>query len=195
VCEPIDSLIPRLALCGDSARDVASFTPQGQLLLATETCAPGQNTQAMLVTVSGLAQLQQPTLLGYLNDGGIVITSAGASFEIYNRIFGTSFTPDTPASGNCDGNINPEVPLNTNDPFWLANPYSPQGVGGCGNDLTTLPGIVPLGSRSSAGDTLSLAYVQVGDGRVWFVESDWPFGTTAISPQSVRLMRHMVQAK
>jgi hypothetical protein len=158
LCAPVESLLRELAMCGASERDPARFAPLGSLLVINETCVPTGRAKAMFVTRSGLAQLSQTTLLRYLNDGGVVITSAGTSFDVYNMVFGTSYEQPASTAGACEGNVTPRLPLNT-------------------------------------ADTLALGYMRIGDGRIWFVEADWDKDDHKLSPQSLRLMRYMVNTR
>jgi hypothetical protein len=196
VCDSADSLFPRLALCGTSARDASSFVTPGAVLAVAESCSFTPNTQAMLVTESGQAQIDPTALQNYLNGGGIVITAFGSSYAMYNKLYGTSIQQPSDWVGSCSDNVNPIAQLNESDPFWLANPFVQESLGGCGYDLAPLwPDIVPLGSATELGDTYSLAYIKVGSGRLWLVESDWPDGESSFSEQSLRLMRYMVRTR
>jgi hypothetical protein len=195
ICEPVTELFPRLAVCGNSGRDVSSFITPGSVLTLTESCTPSSNTQAMIVTQTGQAQLDPVALKGYLEAGGIVITAFGSSHAVFNKVFGTSYAQPASFAGSCNDNINPWLQMNEGDPFWQANPYAVEIFGGCGYDLSGLPDITPLGSSTDAGDVVSLAYIAVGEGRLWLAESDWPDGDPTFSEQSLRLMRYMIRTK
>ena len=195
ICAPAIELFPKLAVCGNSGRDVSSFITPGSVLILTASCTPSSNTQAMIVTQSGHAQLDPVALRSYLEAGGIVVTAFGSSYAVFNKVFSTSFEQPANFAGACNDNINPWLQMNEGDPFWQANPYSVEIFGGCGYDLSGLPGITPLGSSTDAGDVVSLAYLPVGAGRLWLAESDWPDGDPTFSEQSVRLMRYMIRTK
>ena len=195
ICDRAADLFPRLAVCGLSGRDPSTFVTPGAVLVGSETCTPGPNVQAMLVTRTGVAQLEASALRNYVNAGGIVITGIGASYGVYNKVFGTNIQEPAGVVGECFDNVNPLAQMNEGDPFWLANPFVQQSVGGCGFDLSALPDITPLGSSTMVGDNVSLAYVKVGAGRVWFAESDWTDGDATFSDGSLRLMRYMVRTK
>jgi hypothetical protein len=197
ICDPTPDLFPRLALCGGSAREVSTFVTPGSFLVMTDTCTPAPNVQAMIITRAALSQLDATALQNYLNGGGIVITSFGASYAVYNMVHGTSVAEPTAFAGACNDNVNPLIPLNEADAFWQANPYAPDNVngGGCGYPLNDLPGITALGSSTDLADVVSLGYIKVGAGRLWLAESDWPDGESSFSAQSLRLMRYMLRTR
>jgi hypothetical protein len=191
----ITELFPKLALCGASAREIATFIPAGVPLMVAETCTPAPNIQAMLVTRSGHHRLDATAVRDYLQAGGIVITEYSASIPVYNKVFATSFPEWTEVLGPCNDNVNPIVQHNDGDPFWQANPFVQENVGGCGFNLFGLPDITSLGSASESNESITLAYVRVGNGRLWLVESDWADGDATFTDQSLRLMRYMVRTR
>ncbi len=102
--------------------------------------------------------------------------------------------PEGPRGGGCGDNVNPPVRFNLDDEFWRVNgnvePQPANQGTGCGFDMTAFPGIVRLGGWD--GQTTSLAYRELGFGRVWLVEADWQDGEAGFTAASVQLMRHMV---
>ncbi|HUE88924.1 MAG TPA: hypothetical protein VMO26_22830 [Vicinamibacterales bacterium] len=197
ICGELGDVFPKLALCGSSQRDVAQFIPSGTNLVVQATCTPTANTPAMLITRHGHEQITVGALQAYLDAGGIVITEFGASIPVYNKAFGTSI----PAPGffeyigDCYDNVMPVVQLEPWDQFWRANAFVPETLPGCGYNLAALPGIVPLGSASMTPDTVTLAYINRGPGRLWLVESDWSDLDSTFHEASARLMRYMVKTR
>jgi collagen triple helix repeat protein len=200
-----------LGLCGASAYDVENFIPAGSGLSLVNTCTPSSTMQALLVTRSGHASLNAAALQSYLDNGGIVITEFSASFPVYNKAFGTGFAQPASYLGACSDNVNPRArpAATTGDPFWVANsPFSAELENGCGYDLSSLPGITPLGRHDLfATTTVNLAYIPKGQGRVWLVESDWSDGDLVdtngdglgdqplLNATSRKMMRYMVGHK
>jgi hypothetical protein len=197
ICGELGDVFPKLALCGSTQRDVAEFVPSGTNLVVTETCTFAPNVRAMLVTRDGHSQLDAVALRSFLEAGGIVLTEYSASFPVYNKVFDTAIPnpPDGQRLGDCGDNVNPLVQLEPWDSFWRANTFAPEVVTGCGFDLAALPGITALGSSSNVPGTVTLAYVQVGSGRLWLIESDWSDPDSTFSERSMRLMRYMVKTR
>jgi hypothetical protein len=149
----------------------------------------------MLVTKAAANALNAATLQSYLNAGGIVITATGSTYPVYNTVFGTALPEPSVRIGDCSDNVNPRVQMNDGDPFWQSNPFVQEVVGGCGFNLFDLPDITWLGSASEDPDTVTLAYIKVGTGRLWLVEADWDDGDATFTEQSTRLMRYMVRTR
>jgi hypothetical protein len=197
ICADLGDIFPKLALCGSSQRDVADFIPSGTNLVVSQTCAPAPDVRALLITRSGHAQIPAGVLQSYLDAGGIVITEFGASIPVYNKAFGTS-VPEPgffEYIGGCYDNVMPAVQLEPWDEFWRANAFVAETLPGCGYDLAALPGIIPLGSASTAPNTVTLAYIPKGLGRLWLVESDWSDLDHTFSEASARLLRYMVKTR
>ena len=192
--DPLPAPAPRrqLMLCGDSERDVSSFSPPGANLQAEGGCAPGEDTQALLISRSGAAELDGAALRRYLIGGGNVITEYSNSHLVYQAIFPEIEVARGALMGVCDDDVNPAVRLNPEHPFWQANGDlpTPESPGGCGFDLSAYPGVTPLGGWDA--DTVSLAYRDLGAGRLWLVESDWQDGQGGFTDAALRLMRFMV---
>jgi Collagen triple helix repeat (20 copies) len=197
ICSELATLFSKLAICGFTQRDVADFIPSGTNLVVTETCAPTAGIAAMLVTRYGHAQIVGSDLQSYLDAGGIVITEFGASIPLYNKAFGTSIpVPQFDSHiGECADNVMPAVQLEPWDDFWRPNVFVAETQTGCGYDLSSLPGITPLGSASDAAGTVTLAYIKKGSGRLWLVESDWSDIDPTFTEASARLLRYMVKTR
>lgn len=194
--EPGGSAAARpLGQCGASGFDVTNVMPAGSALTLVQTCTPTATMQAMLVTRDGVDQVDGAALRSYLEGGGIVISEFLASIALYNLAFETAFPQPAFGQqiGDCMDNVNPLQQLSETDPFWVANtPFVAEPLTGCGFNLAGLPGITPLGSHSAAPDTVTLAYIKKGLGRLWLVESDWADGDPWLSAKSVQLLRYMV---
>jgi hypothetical protein len=182
---------PTVLQCGSSGRDVSTFTD----LSVLRGCQPDGTTQAMLVTRNGQASVDANVLKAYLNQGGIVITEFSIGDEIFNQAFGTSVVQGA-FMGNCSDNVNPAVQFTPDDPFWQANaPFVPEpgATTGCGFNLETFPGIVPLGGWSVG--TVSLAYRDLGEGRLWLVESDWQDTEPTFNETSRTMLEYMINQR
>jgi hypothetical protein len=98
--------------------------------------------------------------------------------------------------GKCEDNVNPAVQFTPDDPFWQANaPFVPEpdATTGCGHNLETFPGIVPLGGWSVG--TVSLAYRDLGEGRLWLVESDWQDTDPSFNETSRTMLEYMINQR
>ncbi|MEZ4464829.1 MAG: hypothetical protein R3F43_10090, partial [bacterium] len=180
-----------LMQCGPSGLTAQALLEPGDGLAAVEACNPDGNTQAVLIPRDGLAQVNGPEFLAYLNAGGIAITEYNISDDVYNRIFGANVR-EGQGFGNCSDNINVPVRFNEADPFWQANGALPvEANPGCGMDMSQwgVP-MVRLGGWNA--NTVSLAYVEVGLGRLWLVESDWQDGEESFNAASRQLLRYMI---
>jgi cysteine-rich repeat protein len=145
-----------------------------------------------LVTRDGLPD--RATTVPWLRGGGNLLTEFSTAATNYNRLFDAGF-PTGGFQGNCLDQVNPPTRSNPRDPFWLSLPNLPLGSAdtGCGASLTNLPeGAVRLGGWNP--NSTSLAYLDVGTGRFWFVESDWQDIDTvgAAYADSNTLMRAMI---
>jgi hypothetical protein len=188
-----------VGLCGFSFYDVATFIPAASGLTPASTCTPTDDMQALFIT-RFMSAVDTAALQAYLDNGGIVITDFMKSHEVYNQVFGTSVpVPDfNDRLGSDLHNVNPVVQLTPADPFWTANaPFTPETNVGSGLNLNGLPGITPLGSHVATPNTVTLAYIKKGAGRLWLVESDWSMASSVdtLSPASVQLMQYMVMNK
>lgn len=181
----------KLMICGDSIRDVEDFVPSGVDLEVVSGCTPDRDTQALLVERSGADTPSDVVLQAYVGLGGIVITESGASDVIFNKIFDADVVDGTPL-GDCDDNVAPQVRFGKKDPFWKTFDFSPEPDSGCGYDLQDFPGITPLGGWAELPGSVSLAYRELEDGRVWLVEADWQDGDVAFSETSKRMLGYMI---
>ena len=184
---------PNLMLCGSSGRALPTLIRGGQTLTVVNGCAPDNDTQALLITRDGNAQIAAITLQNYLNAGGIVLTEYNNSADIYNKVFGGAVALSAVRSGDCSDNVQPMVQFNPREGLWDENRFEPVAAGttGCGYDMAAYPGIVPLGGTGGA--VVNLAYKDyLARGRVWFIESDWQDGALAFTAQSAGLMHYMI---
>ncbi len=159
--------------CGNSNRDVSFLVRPDDGVAFAAGCAPDAATLAMLVSRSGVGQIDGPAWTAYLEGGGRIITEFSASEDVFNAVFGTAL-PEGPQSGRCYDNLNPAFRLNLDDPFWQINgglAVEPDGETGCGKDLSAFPDIVALGGHTEG--AVHLAYRDLGAGRLWLVEGDW----------------------
>jgi hypothetical protein len=189
-------LRPGLLLCGGSTRDVSEFLRGGTVLDLQAGCVPGADTQAILMTRGAVAQpglFDPATLQAYVRNGGIVITELGSSDEVFNAVFGTNVPPGV-AVGDCRNAVAPYVQMNPLESFWDENRHTPPAANrrGCGYDMQGYPGITRLGGPNS--QAVTLAYRDLGAGRVWLVEADWTANTVvdASMDPSRGLMHYMI---
>jgi hypothetical protein len=181
----------KLMRCGSSSRDVTTFIPSGVELTLVTSCTPDADTQALLVTRSGAASLSDVVVQAYVSSGGIVITEFNVSDEVFNMVFGTAVAQGA-RLGACADNVNPAVRFRKKNPFWQAFAFVPETQTGCGHDLQAFPGITPLGGWSSPAGSVSLAYRELGQGRVWLVESDWQDASGSFNETSRRMLGYMI---
>jgi hypothetical protein len=184
-----------LMRCGNSQRDVSTFVDAADNLQVVVGCVPDGNTQAMLVTRDGLGQAAPNAAAwrNYVEGGGIIITEWNASDEVYNAVFQANVVQGA-FTGSCTDDINPVVRDNLNDPFWVANPGLPAVAlqnSGCGMNMAGWgQPIVRLGGWDA--NSTSLAYRDLGAGRVWLVETDWQDPQASFGPPARQLMRYMI---
>ena len=176
-------------VCGTTARDLTPLVAEGTRWVAG--CAPGADTQALIVAPDGVAQLQGAALQAWIDAGGIVVGSGGLSDELHLLAFGAAVAEGA-LTGACTGVVMPAVRTNPDDPFWVRNRFAstPVGETGCGRDLRGFASVTRLGGWNA--DTTSLGYRDRTRGRVWFVESDWLAGESALDAASVALLSDML---
>jgi hypothetical protein len=181
-----------LMRCGNTNRDVNTFVSDELEMEVVDGCAPDGEAQAMLISRSGAANVDGDGLRAYLEGGGIAITEYMTSDEVYNAVFPEANVAQGGRQGQCSDNINPPVRLNLDDAFWVANAdvAAHEGDPGCGYDLSGFPNITSLGGWNA--DTVSLAYIDVGNGRLWLVESDWQDSANTFTAESLALMQYMI---
>ena len=195
--EPPAPVMRHLMLCGRSDYSAAGFILPGDNLDVVDGCAPDANTQALLISRNGLGLFDGPTLSAYLDAGGSIITEYSITNDVYNAIYGTEFG-DGMQMGNCQDNVVPSDIGTPDDRFWIDNAAIPAidpASGGCGNDLSGIPGITRLGGWDA--NSTSLAYVDHGRGRLWLVEADWQDGEDhgngpIITADSIALINYMI---
>jgi hypothetical protein len=199
VCSGVTDAFPKLAICGMRVRDAAEFIPPGTNLEIVQSCTPSSDHRAMIVSRDGHPSIDGAALRRYLEEGGVVLTEHGSSFPVYNKVFNTAFTepPLEQRLGECHDNVNPRVQLSSWDDFWSTNSFVAEesSASGCGFDLSPLPDIVPLGTHGASDNSVTLAYMPLGVGRLWLIEADWGDGEDAFSDRSLRLMRYMVKTR
>jgi hypothetical protein len=184
-----------LLLCGTSQRDVTPFIPAGSGLTKIDSCAPDLDTQAMLVSRTGLASLTDDgALQNYVSAGGIIITEYNIGDEIYNKVFGEAVVQGT-QRGSCTDRFPVQVQHSPYEHFWVDNPYDQLDTtvpSGCGMDIDAFPNLTLL-SGYLAGHG-SFGQRDLGDGRVYILEGDWQDGGTqpAQYTQSSMLMGWLI---
>lgn len=161
----------KIMLCGYSYRNISDFNINKSI---TFSCIPDNDTQVMFVTRSGVQKLQSSGLSNYISGGGIIITEYNITHTVYNKIFGTNLNRGS-SHGSCLDNVMPVNQQNSNDIFWKNNSFISIGSqSGCGFNISHLPNITPLGGWSN--NSVQLAYIDIGKGRLWLVEADWQDG-------------------
>ena len=185
-----------LMLCGASPRNINEFLRGGTFLNVVAGCQPDDFTQAMLITRTAVAQpgaFDAAALQAYVRGGGLVLTEYGSSDEVFNAVFGAN-VPSGAQVGDCRNAVAPLIQYNVVDTFWDENRHSPPLANrrGCGFDLQGYPSITRLGGPN--GQSVTLAYRDLGKGRVWLVEADWSsnlVGDVSMDP-SRGLMHYMI---
>lgn len=176
---PMDALAqtrPDLAYCGTSSRTGANLY-LGFTLNEIQSCAPGANTQAMLVERSGTIGGNGAAWLDYLNNGGIIITEYNITHLVYNEIYGTDYAQGS-RYGLCRDNAMPSLIINPGNQFWLDNPITPTdpGLTSCGYEVNAIvagePTVVPLGGDIATGWT-TFACRQQSAGALHLLDHDW----------------------
>ena len=177
-------------VCGASNRDVRQFIPPGvNLNVVNNNCNPDANTQAMLVTRNGVGS-RNAAWTAWVQAGGLLLTEYNTSDEVFSTIFGVN-QGQGGGNGNCQDNLNPPSRFNLNDPFWVANQaQAAENSTGCGFDVTAFAGITRLAGWNA--NTTQVAYRDLGQGRLWIVESDWQDGEAAMTQPSKNFMGYMI---
>ena len=182
------ALRPYLMLCGSSGRDVAAFIPPGSGLIPVAGCEPDPWTQALLVTRTG--EIDPNVLKDYLAAGGKVIGEYSNSDELYLAAFDLAVSVGS-RTGSCRDGIQSAVQFNEDDAVWARVPeFVPDPEQGCGYDMSGYPDITWVGGWD--GDSVSLAYRDLGHGRLWLVEADWQDNEVPLSAASIDLMNAMI---
>ncbi|MGH0035727.1 MAG: hypothetical protein ACQGVK_11945 [Myxococcota bacterium] len=182
----------KLMLCGSSSRDVTTFIPSGVELTYVEDCTPDSDTQALLVSRSGASTPSDVVLKAYVDQGGIVITEWSGTDEVFNKVFDAGVVQGPDILGDCLDNVMPEVQFGKKDAFWKTFEFVSEESSGCGYDLSAFPGIRKLGGWDDVEGSVSLAYRDYGDGRVWLVETDWQDPNPAFKQTSADMLGYMI---
>ena len=153
-------------------------------------CTPDAATQAVIVPRSGIALFDGTELTNFVAAGGIVITEYSGSDEVFSAIF-EPFTQGA-GFGSCSDSVMPFAQADPSDPVWSVVPFVSDGSG-CGRDLAAFPGITAVGVASNG--AISLAYRDLGAGRVWLVESDWQDSNPGFMESSRALMEYFVSTR
>jgi hypothetical protein len=190
---------PDLMFCGSSTRTGTDLYSGIGTLNEVSGCTPDSNTQALLITRNGTIAGNGADWLAYLNNGGIIITEWNIPENVYNEIYGTSYTGES--QGNCRDNVMPSVILNPSDPFWIANPLTPVDPAddSCGSDLQDVVSgeggtVVALGGRDPE-NTVSLAYRTQGSGVLFLSGADWQDSDSGYTDSSRSLFGAMITAR
>jgi hypothetical protein len=183
---------PRVRLCGDSLRDPATFlrAEAAGFVYSADGCRL-EGTHTLLVTRFGLdAFTRLVGVRAFLENGGIIVGEYTASATLTQTALGVA-VPLGAIEGACADEPAFARVFNRDDPMWRAHPPVPQPATGCGHAIgvDALPGLVPLGGHSR--QTVQLAYINVGRGRLWLVEVDWADGQP-ISDAGLELMGYIV---
>jgi len=163
---------PELMVCGSTSRDVATFIPDGWMMLVTQGCFPSGNTQALLVPRTGVGAVDGVNLRSYLDNGGIVITEYTVSDDVWSLVF--PFVPENSALyGSCLDNVPTVVQYSPLDPFWVNNRFNQitSSQTGCGYSVAGFPYLTPLAGWDMG--SVGLGYRNLGEGRFWAADFDW----------------------
>lgn len=163
----------RFMLCGTSDRDVAGFLAPADDYVLEAGCRPDAGTRTLLVSRSGPLGADAQGWRAFLEQGGNIVTERTNSDEIFNAVLGAQVAEGVPV-GACVDNVNPAVRHTPDDRFWIAHAdlsLQAPAETGCGNALEHFPGITPLGGPDPT--HVTLAYIDVGFGRLWLVDQDW----------------------
>ncbi|MEZ4470923.1 MAG: hypothetical protein R3F60_09005 [bacterium] len=182
-------------MCGNSGRPIQQFI-RGELVEAglrgEVGCTPNEETQAILIPRGGVAQFNQNlnTIRPWLEDGGVLITEYNISHTIYNAVFGANVAQGA-RNGNCTDNLLPAVQFSPEDQFWADNMFQAAAAGqtGCGYNVGLFPDVTPIGGWDA--NNVSIAYIEVGSGRLWLVDIDWQDGQ-AMPDAGLDLMAYMI---
>ena len=166
-----DAARPQVRVCGRIASDVAALLPVGTAF--EDGCAPDGDTQALLVAREpDFDALAAADLEGYVRGGGLVVTSAGSTDAVYRHVFGGEARLGE-AQGACRGAVEPLEVADSQHWFWRRHRVGRLALeqSGCGRDVVAFERLVPLGGWGRG--SVSLGYRDLGEGRVWVVETDW----------------------
>jgi subtilisin-like proprotein convertase family protein len=185
------TLRPNLLDCGNSNRDISAFIPDGVELEVIDSCAPDENTQAILISRNGFVETE--LLQAYVAGGGIVLTEYNITDEVFNAIFDEAMPDNNGGNGSCSDVAPTVAQFSPGDPFWVENQFVaiPLDLAGCGaNNIIDYPGVVPLAGWSA--NEVSIGYRDDGPGRVWLTEFDWSDNDMADYAYTEQLMGSMI---
>ena len=188
-----------LMFCGTTSRSGADLHDLTGLTETTGSCDPGNTTRALLVTREAKTKSKYAgkgdSWKTYLQNGGVIITEYNNPADVYNEIFGTSYTQGSTQLGDCLDNIMPAVKLNTEDVFWTNNDgleETGSGNEGCGYDIATISSqedeVTALGRWEEDANSVQFARRNEGDGVLWLVATDWQDSQAEYSDDSKDLM-------
>ena len=186
---------PVILMCGNSGRPIQQFI-RGELVEAgvrgEQGCVPNEETQAILVPRGGVAQFQQnlATIRPWVEDGGVVLTEYNISDDIYNLLLDARVGQGG-NNGSCTDNPLPVVQFSPDDQFWQDNAFQAiqPNEAGCGFNVGLFPDVVPIGGWNA--NNVSIAYIEVGSGRLWLVDIDWQ-DNQQIPDRGLDLMAYMI---
>ncbi len=188
-------LNPVILRCGNANRDFNQFI-RGDLVDAemriVDGCVPDDETQAILVSRNGIGLVEQnaEAIAQFVQDGGQLIGEYSINHRMFNAVFGEQVAQG-PRRGGCQDNIQPVVQFSPMDAFWAELAFeSVGGASGCGHEVGHFPGVTPLGGWAEG--QVSVAYRDLGAGRVWLVEADWQDGQN-ITDLSLDMMALMIR--
>jgi hypothetical protein len=176
-CVVAGALRNRVSVCGTTERALTGITSGRSTGLRVElTCTVGPDVQALLYPRDGGARGEDwNAIRAWVQAGGQVVTEYTSSIFVYNTLMGAALEQALVRSGGCGNTVMPRFQRNPADPFWQDRVFTPPpaGADGCGYPLPIdrMPTAVPLGGWDA--NTVSLAYVPLGQGRLWLVEADW----------------------
>jgi len=186
-------LKPDLMFCGSSQRHGSDLYLGVGPFNEVQGCAPGVNTQALLVTRYASISGNGAAWLAYLDTGGVIITEHSSANRVYNEIYGTAYAAGAWV-GNCTDNAMPSTKLNPDHEFWQLNTgliETAPGSEGCGLDLIALVGgeaaVTALGGiiQSAA---ITFAIRPQGQGVLWLLEADWQDSQSSYTDMSKNFM-------
>jgi hypothetical protein len=188
----------RLLVCGTVDRNLETLLQGANVGLRIESsCVPNARTQAMLLPRSGVRQatLNWGVVGPWIRAGGNLITEYDSSLYAYNGLTGSNLVGAVFHTGGCQNVVMPRAQRSPQDPFWQDNDFAPPPANedGCGHPIPVaqMPGVVALGGFNA--NEVSLAYLDLGLGRLWLVESDWQDDLARVDLEPTdRLLAYMV---
>lgn len=191
-------LRPDLMYCGTTDRTGSDLYAGTGSFNEVSGCVPDANTQALLISnINSTIIGNQQAWLDYLAAGGVIISSAFNTNEIYNELFATNYL-DTFPFGPCKNNAMPSLILNPTAPFWVANPGlnpTPAAEAGCGSDNAAIvAGEAEVEALGGLVDTavISFAIRPQGAGVFWLLEADWYVNNNTITEDSRNFMGALI---